>query len=134
MVIRWFRESFPEFPKGKLVKDESPDFRLWISTRKFIGIELTQVHQGKRAEPGQSILCKPFAADQVLISLEAKEEKIRLYRGDYPHKLWLIIFAEYSEPDAMIKVSDHFRDHGIESSFDKVFIFDLDTRLACELK
>ena len=28
---------------------------------------------------------------------EWKEEKIRLYRTDHPHQLWLIIFAGYLE-------------------------------------
>jgi len=134
IVIRYFKDSFPRFPQGKLVKGESPDFRLWISTRKFIGIELTQVHPPKTIDSEQSLLYQEHGITQINTTIRAKEEKIPLYRSDYPFQLWLIIFADYSEPQAFAKVSGEFQDKKTGSSFDQVFLFDLDTRLTLQLK
>ncbi len=133
IVMRYFREKYPAFPKGKLIKNESPDFQLWISTKRFIGIELTQVHQINSASPAQGFLDRHSAVNQVLNSLRAKEEKIRLYRQEHPYQLWLIIFADYSEQEAMDLIIEEKQNGSMESSFDKVFLFDLDTHQVIQL-
>ncbi len=133
VIMRYFTENCPGFPKGKLVKGESPDFQLWISAKRFIGIELTQVHQFNTDNPVQSFLGQESAVKQVSESIRAKEEKIRLYRSDHPFQLWLIIFADYSEPYAMEKVTSEYQENRIETSFDKVYLFDLDTHKAFQL-
>ncbi|MFA5816827.1 MAG: hypothetical protein WC865_14535 [Bacteroidales bacterium] len=133
IVMRYFTENCPGFPKGKLVKGESPDFQLWISPKRFIGMELTQVRQFKADNPVQGYLDHVLAVKQVGETIRAKEEKIRLYRSDHPYQLWLIIFADYSEEDAMEKVTIEYQQNRIETSFDKVFLFDLDTHLAFQL-
>lgn len=131
--MRYFREICSGFPKGKLVKGESPDFQLWISAKRFIGIELTQIHPDHHDNAAQCYLSDEYAVRQVIGSVRLKEEKIRLYRTDHPYKLWLIIFADYSEPQAMKKIMDEYSDNRIETSFDNVFFFDLDTRMVCQL-
>ncbi|TSA32640.1 MAG: hypothetical protein D4R64_15675 [Porphyromonadaceae bacterium] len=133
IVMRYFTENCPGFPKGKLVKGESPDFQLWISPKRFIGIELTQVRQFNTDNPVQGYLVHEIAIKQVNESIRAKEEKIRLYRLDHPYKVWLIIFADYSEQDALEKVTHEYEHNGIETSFDKIFFFNLDTHQACQL-
>jgi len=131
LVMRYFRENCPELPKGRLVKGESPDFQLWISPKRFIGIELTQVHQAGNAN-AQGFLNLEMAIIQIKESLRAKELKTRLYRSSRPHELWLIIFADYSEGGALEKVKTEFLDNVLETSFDRVFLFDLDTREAIQ--
>jgi hypothetical protein len=42
-VIQHFRDAWPEFPRGKLVKSEAPDFILRINRKRTIGIELTRL-------------------------------------------------------------------------------------------
>jgi hypothetical protein len=133
IVMRYFTENCPGFPKGKLVKGESPDFQLWISPKRFIGIELTQVHQFNSDNPVQGFLDRESAIKQVNESIRAKEEKIRLYRSDHPYQLWLIIFADYSEPDAIEKVTIEYNKKSLDTSFDKLFVFDLDTHQAFQL-
>jgi len=41
--MRSFRENYPDFPKGKLTKSESPDFVLKLSPSKSIGIEISRI-------------------------------------------------------------------------------------------
>jgi hypothetical protein len=42
-ILNYFRETYEEFPKGKLLKSESPDFILRVNRKKTIGIELTKL-------------------------------------------------------------------------------------------
>jgi hypothetical protein len=133
IVMRYFTECCPGFPKGKLVKGESPDFQLWISTKRFIGIELTQVHQFNSDNPLQGFLDHKTAVDQVIKSIRAKEEKALLYRSDNPYQLWLIIYADYSEPDSMQDVKKEYGVNRIVTAFNKIYLFDLDTHQVIQL-
>ena len=38
-ILKIFSKEYSDFPKGKLVKTESPDFILKINLKKSIGIE-----------------------------------------------------------------------------------------------
>jgi hypothetical protein len=134
IIMRYFKEKYPKLPKGKLIKSESPDFQLWISTKRFIGIELTQVHQLIPENHSPCFLCYESAKIQVEKSVLSKEEKIGLYRSAHPHQLWLIIFADYSEPNAMQKVIKENLVEPFATSFDRVFLFDLDTTIIYPLK
>lgn len=134
IIMRYFTENCHGFPKGKLVKGESPDFQLWVSPKRFIGLELTQVHQFKADTPLQGFLEHASAVKQVNESIRAKEEKVRLYRSDHPHQLWLIIFADYSEGDATEKVASEYQENRIMSSFDQIYFFDLDKPEIIRLK
>lgn len=44
LLMEYFRRSFAEFPKGKLLLSESPDFVLQTNHKSSIGIELTRLH------------------------------------------------------------------------------------------
>jgi len=48
LLIDYFKESYPEFPKGKLTESESPDFVLNSNSRQSIGIELTRLYPGSQ--------------------------------------------------------------------------------------
>ena len=72
LIIDQFRQDFPEFPKGRLVASESPDFILRISPKHAIGIELVRVTVHNK--PGISVFHK---IDNIILS---KEDKLPLYR------------------------------------------------------
>ena len=49
LVVEQFRDTYTEFPKGKLVLSESPDFVIRTSPRYSIGIELVSLpYSGSR--------------------------------------------------------------------------------------
>ncbi len=131
--MRYFTEFCPEIPQGKLIKGESPDFQLWISPRRFIGIEITQVHQYNSEGTAQCVLTNESAVRQVFESVRLKEEKVHLYRSDHPFQLWLIIFADYSEQNSIQKLNREYDNNRIDSSFDRVYFFDLDTHKIIQL-
>lgn len=44
MILDGFSRFYRDFPQGRLIKSESPDFILWKSPKRAIGIELTRLH------------------------------------------------------------------------------------------
>lgn len=44
LLINYFRECYPDFPKGNIIASESPDFVVKLKNRKKLGIELTRLH------------------------------------------------------------------------------------------
>lgn len=45
LIMRSFRDSYQDFPKGKLTKSESPDFMHKLSITKSIGIEISTFYK-----------------------------------------------------------------------------------------
>jgi len=46
-LLRYFIHCYPEFPKGKIQKSESPDFIIRTSRHHSIGLELTKIYLQK---------------------------------------------------------------------------------------
>ncbi|MFH0760261.1 MAG: hypothetical protein V2A67_02005 [Bacteroidota bacterium] len=134
IIIRYFREYFPDFPKGRLRKSESPDFKLWTSPRRFIGIELTQIRPVSNPDPVPGFLDFRFAIDQLRSTIQAKEEKIGIYLKQKPDFLWLIIFADYSEANAIDRILSLIGRESLSSGFDRIFLFDVDQHKTFLLK
>lgn len=133
IIMRYFRENYPEFPKGRLTKSESPDFRLWIARGKFIGIELTQIHAYGESSAVPGFLDFRFARQQLEETLRAKEEKIRLYQAHKPVEIWLIIYADYTEANAIGRLKREDRFNGYKSGFSRIFLFDIDKHQITDL-
>jgi hypothetical protein len=113
LVMRYFQEKYTDFPKGKLVKSESPDFVLKLNRKKSIGIELTRLDY--------IINNNPDVWPEYLLSLiEKKEEKLRLYKKKLFAKYWLLMAVENVHLKDIYK---HIRDYNF--LFDGVFLFDL---------
>lgn len=113
LIIRHFREHCPDFPKGRLIPSESPDFILKISPRRSIGIELTRL--GQEEDPYGSIL----------ESIRKKEEKIPNYTHMHLSELWLIIHTDDANAAVSWNVDNKMRSLQPSSSFDRLYFFDL---------
>ena len=116
VIINLFRENFPSFPKGSLKPSESPDFILAISPKQKIGIELTSLH--------------PFIPDSELLSfenitacLEAKNEKLRLYKKKKLNEYWLIISVNDLHSRNRIHIHNKLIIWVFETGFNRVFLF-----------
>ena len=51
LLMQYFRECFPVFPKGKVVPSESPDFIVVLKSRNNLGIELTRLNPVNAKNP-----------------------------------------------------------------------------------
>ena len=116
VIINLFRENFPSFPKGSLKPSESPDFILAISPKQKIGIELTSLH--------------PFIPDSELLSfeniaacLEAKNEKLRLYKKKKLNEYWLIISVNDLHSRNRIHIHNKLIIWVFNTGFNRVFLF-----------
>ena len=49
--MQYFRECYHDFPKGKVVNSESPDFIITLKSKNNIGIELTRLNPINVKEP-----------------------------------------------------------------------------------
>ena len=113
LVMRYFREKYTDFPRGKLVKSESPDFILKLSRKRSIGIELTRLDYMIKDNPN-------LWPEYLLSLIEKKEEKLCLYKKKQFAKYWLLMAVE----DVHLKdIHKYIRDYNF--LFDDVFLFDL---------
>jgi len=123
IIMRHFVEHYSEFPKGKLIQSESPDFILRLTKRKHINIELTQLYFPDE-KPDQKI---PDVYDLIRDSIQKKNEKLYLYNRNKPHANWLIIYSETVKlplNDGLNKCLSLYKS---DRQFDRIFLFDLFT-------
>lgn len=112
-VISLFRKNWEGFPKGKLSPSESPDFILKINPKKSIGIELTRLQESENL------------VEALVDSIDKKEKKLILYQGQGFVKLWLVIYSDDLLKTHSYNFSNKISTLSFQSSFDKVFLFDL---------
>ena len=115
-IINLFREQFPGFPKGLLKPSESPDFILSITPRRKIGIELTGLHL---YFPDTELL----SFENITACLEAKNEKLHLYRKRKLNEYWLIISVNDLHSWNRINIHNKLIIWVFETGFNRVFLF-----------
>jgi len=112
IIIQHFRKKWADFPKGRLIPSESPDFILKISPKKSIGIELTGL----------------FSVDDLVVDVRSainkKEEKLHLYQNMHLSELWLIIHADALD-EVRRNPGEKPGNMEISNNFSRVFLFDL---------
>jgi len=114
-IMESFIKRFHDFPKGDLVKSESPDFLLNLNPKKKIGIELTLFH----AESG--------FIESINFIIRQKDEKIPIYKQKKLDSCWLVI---YIIPDSLpyrFQIQNKLQKHSFTSLFQKVFVFNMAT-------
>ncbi len=121
-VLDQFIISYPEFPKGRISKSESPDFILAINPRYKIGIELTHLHNPAEKN-NTTYTAIQLTRDILNAVILKKEEKIPIYNKKKLNELWLIIMM--TEPGQMpdYNLNNKLESWTFNNSFDKVFLF-----------
>jgi hypothetical protein len=56
LLMDYFRNCYPDFPKGSVVPSESPDFRLKMKNKHLLGIELTRLNPENASVPNEEQL------------------------------------------------------------------------------
>jgi len=126
LVIDLFRKYYPDFPKGKLYKSESPDFILKTSPKRSVGLELTKCI----IDPLSDTIEYVGHLEKII---EKKEAKIPLYQKKKLNELWLIITTDSMEKDEFNQLKDKVSMHEFRSGFGKVFLFEIFDRRIVEL-
>lgn len=113
LVMLYFRERYADFPKGKLVQSESPDFIIKLNRKKKIGVELTRLDYIIRNHPD-------LWSEYLIKLIEKKEDKLRLYKKKLFTDYWLIMSIDEMQAKDILQ---HIG--GYDFLFEKVFLFDL---------
>ncbi len=58
LLIQYFKDCYPDFPKGKIIPSESPDFILTLKSKNSLGIELTRLNPLNAREPDEEEVSK----------------------------------------------------------------------------
>jgi hypothetical protein len=140
-IMQQFRNSYAEFPKGKLIKSESPDFIVKKTPKIAIGIELTKlhgptIHKLKTHYPSK---IKVYQApelnrENIEFTIYAKNEKLQIYQQKRLNSIWLLITADLAESPVSYNYSNKLENWSFISGFEKVFLFELKERKVFELK
>ncbi len=140
LVMDLFRQEYDSFPKGRLIKTESPDFTLHNTAKISTGIELTKLHGPDYEKPdfhsfkGDSVYLHPeISYENIAFTIHAKEEKLPLYRKKRLTLIWLIITADMTDSPVSYNFSNKLDNWHFESEFHRVFLFELAKRKVFEL-
>jgi hypothetical protein len=89
LLMHYFRECYPGFPKGRLVPSESPDFILTLKSRNNLGIEITRLNPLNARLPDEMELLKNRTRVKIIESART------LFEGTSSLKLFVkFLFSE----------------------------------------
>jgi hypothetical protein len=83
LLMAYFRECFPDFPKGPLDASESPDFIVTMKNRHQLGIELTRFHSANHVFPDPEFHEENLLYDRLIGNVRELVEK------DLPHRMFV---------------------------------------------
>jgi len=146
-VIALLRKKWPEFPKGKLIKFESPDFILQTNRKFSIGIEITRIDEPK-AKSAKGVVSnsnlsdQPFKATspaiitrkQIASTIRRKEEKLGLYHKTKSDEYWLVITSGMSNSETKNRISQNAAQWQFNTLFHKIFLLLLAEEKIIEFK
>lgn len=117
---------YPDFPRGRIVPGESPDFIIRSTTKRKTGVELTRyTRNGDGKYPGESHFHPELSRDSLVELLESKEEKLALYRKKRLDQIWLVILVSSFTHSSSVNVHNQLARWKIRSAFDSILIMDL---------
>jgi hypothetical protein len=132
-VLQIFKDSVTDFPKGKIVRYESPDFLIRLNRKKVIGIELTELH-GQVFYDNQGHFTQPELLFQhIENTISAKEAKIFLYQKVKPVELWLLIHLRSFQDQLSFNYRNKLQNWYFSSSFDRIFILEENSKWLHEI-
>ena len=123
-IFQIFKNSVNDFPRGKVVHYESPDFLVRLNRGKVIGIELTELH-GQEFYDNLGYFTHPELLFQhIEHTISAKEEKLYLYRKIKPVELWLLIHIRSFQDKLSFSYRNKLQQWCFNSSFDRIFLLE----------
>ncbi len=124
--LNYFKQAYPDFPNGKIVAAESPDFIIAVSRKYKVGIEFTRVIQpALKDSEFTAYQAPPLSKEYLVEKIQSKENKLPLYQKKKLNTLWLILVADTFERSTSFNIHNQIEAWNIESRFDKVFLFEV---------
>jgi len=83
LIMDYFKESYNDFPKGKIIPTESPDFTISMKNYHVLGIELTRLNPENADSPDDLALLEIGFREQII------ERAKMIFEKDLPFKLFV---------------------------------------------
>jgi hypothetical protein len=125
LILELFRKNYADFPKGKLIKSESPDFILNSGRAKSIGIEITRLHDGSISKNNPGFPVAELTKSNIESTINHKEEKLSLYQKKKISECWLIIATDYMRLPKGENISSFISELVVHSRYQRIFLMDL---------
>ena len=120
------KKLLPEFPPGRIIQSESPDFIIQSAPRKKTGIELTRYTRSDFDFIDPAYHFKPELTKKSLIDvIQGKEDKISIYRKKRLNFYWLVILVDAFENPPSFNIHNQLESWNIDSTNDLVLLLDL---------
>lgn len=116
---------YEDFPPGKIISSESPDFVIQRSVKNRIGIEITQYEIfDSEIHPLNN---QQFVEHESLLKLIIqKNDKLAHYQKKWLNAYWLLLVINASQSKSMLRLSEGLIDQcRLVASFDRIFILDM---------
>jgi hypothetical protein len=127
IILDLFMELYPDFPKGRIIKAESPDFIIRLNTKRSLGIEITRLQLDPDEPPVHGI------KELIEKIIQRKDDKLHIYQRKKIDRYWLILVNGVSDDNAY-HIPEKIYDWNLETRFNKLFIFDMPARRIYEIK
>ena len=75
LLIRYFKECYPDFPRGRVIPSESPDFIITLKSKNNLGIELTRLNPLNAREPDEDEVTRNRSRDTIIANVRWLFEK-----------------------------------------------------------
>ena len=125
IILRSFINHYPDFPKGKVIESESPDFIIQDGPKTKSGIELVQLLTPPEHHYSMAGILKPkYAYEQLMMTILLKEKKRKSYNNPLFQRIWLIIHFDYLDSESF-NLKNQLDKWHFTNGFDRVFLFDL---------
>lgn len=126
IIIEMLRKCYPDFPKGKIIMSEAPDFIFHDGPKKKTGVELVQLVPPPQQHYNKAgILFPKYAYLQIENTLKLKEAKLASYINPKIQEMILLIHYDTVEGSKRYDLFSHIERWSFESGFDKVLLFEL---------
>jgi hypothetical protein len=126
---------YPGFPRGRIVQSESPDFLVYTTPRRKIGIELTRLTRNSDTTfTGEDHFHPGFSMEAIQELIRNKEAKMELYRKNGVEGVWLVILVERFSQSPSFNLRNHVDHWDLSTLFKVVLILDLSIPAVYEIK
>ena len=95
LLMQYFSECYTDFPKGKVISSESPDFIITLKSRNNIGIELTRLNPVNARIPDSTELAQNELNEYIIETAKS------LFENNSPYQLFVKFL--FSEPYPLSK-------------------------------
>jgi hypothetical protein len=82
-LMHYFRDCYPDFPKGKMTPSESPDFIVTLKSRNALGIELTRLNPINAQTPDKQELTQQKSEEDII------ETARQIFESNSPFRLFV---------------------------------------------